>query len=224
MFYYRGRKKKIAGMYPEPEYDTIIEPFAGSAAYSLHGNRWEKNVIIRDINPRTIGVWKYLIRATKNDIDNLPNVNPGDDLRKMNLSPEEHALIGYHCSVGADQNTNIVSKFHRWIPGKKYISENIYKIKHWTIELGQYSDIENICATWFIDPPYEKNGKNYQYPFSESYLSLGSWCRERIGQCIVCEEFGANWLPFRVLTDSKIQRHKRVTEVVWTNSDGYRED
>ena len=36
MFYYYGRKKQIAKYYPEPKYDTIVEPFAGSAAYSLY--------------------------------------------------------------------------------------------------------------------------------------------------------------------------------------------
>lgn len=46
MFYYYGRKKKIAGLYPEPQHSTIVEPFAGSAAYSLHGGRWRRQVIL----------------------------------------------------------------------------------------------------------------------------------------------------------------------------------
>ena len=40
MFYYLGRKKRVAGKYPDPAFPTIVEPFAGSAAYSLHGDRW----------------------------------------------------------------------------------------------------------------------------------------------------------------------------------------
>ena len=31
-----GRKKQIVKCYPDPNFDSIIEPFAGSAAYSLH--------------------------------------------------------------------------------------------------------------------------------------------------------------------------------------------
>ena len=46
MFYYYGRKKQMAKHYPSPNYDTIIEPFAGSAAYSLFGDNWQKNVIL----------------------------------------------------------------------------------------------------------------------------------------------------------------------------------
>ncbi len=35
MFSYYGSKSKIVKHYPPPEYDTIIEPFAGSARYAL---------------------------------------------------------------------------------------------------------------------------------------------------------------------------------------------
>ena len=45
MFYYYGRKKQIAKYYPKPNFNTIIEPFAGSAAYSLHNDNWKKNML-----------------------------------------------------------------------------------------------------------------------------------------------------------------------------------
>jgi len=35
MFSYYGSKSKIVDCYPAPRYDKIIEPFAGSARYSL---------------------------------------------------------------------------------------------------------------------------------------------------------------------------------------------
>ena len=35
MWGYYGSKSKIASMYPKPMYDKIIEPFAGTAQYSL---------------------------------------------------------------------------------------------------------------------------------------------------------------------------------------------
>lgn len=34
-FTYFGGKYRIAPRYPKPQYNTIIEPFAGSAGYSL---------------------------------------------------------------------------------------------------------------------------------------------------------------------------------------------
>jgi site-specific DNA-adenine methylase len=42
MWSYYGGKSKIVQYYPDPKYDTIIEPFAGSAQYSLYGDNWKK--------------------------------------------------------------------------------------------------------------------------------------------------------------------------------------
>ena len=61
MFYYYGRKKQIAKHYPEPSYDTIVEPFAGSAAYSLYGNHWKRRVILVEKDDRVSQIWKWLI-------------------------------------------------------------------------------------------------------------------------------------------------------------------
>ena len=52
VFYYYGRKKQIVSYYPSPNFDTIIEPFAGSAAYSLNGYNWKKNVILVEKDER----------------------------------------------------------------------------------------------------------------------------------------------------------------------------
>lgn len=46
MWTYYGTKKRIAKNYPAPIYDTIIEPFAGAAQYSLYGDNWKKKVIL----------------------------------------------------------------------------------------------------------------------------------------------------------------------------------
>ena len=31
-------------MYPNPQYDIIVEPFAGTAVYSLYDNNWQKEI------------------------------------------------------------------------------------------------------------------------------------------------------------------------------------
>ena len=63
MFYYYGRKEKVFKYYSPPKYDTIIEPFAGSAVYSL--KNYEKNIIILDKDERIINIWKYYIMFNK---------------------------------------------------------------------------------------------------------------------------------------------------------------
>jgi 16S rRNA G966 N2-methylase RsmD len=76
--------------------------------------------------------------------------------------------------------------------------------------------IANVEATWFIDPPYQKAGKYYTGHNKMDFEKLGEWCKSRKGQVIVCENQGADWLPFRFLTEHRGSMQKN-TEVIWTN-------
>lgn len=221
MFYYLGRKKALARQYPRPLCDTIIEPFAGSAAYSLHGDNWEKNVIINDLNPVTIGIWNYLKEATPSDIESLPDLEPGDLLSDIeSLTEDERWLISFHINPGANQKSNVVQKFSRWGAGKRYISQNLHKIKHWTILEGSYATIPNQEATWFVDPPYQEVG-NYYMTNEVNFDHLGEWCTNRKGQTIVCEMNGADWLPFEPLVEMAICGKKTTKEVWYYNLDNH---
>ncbi len=218
MFYYYGRKKRLAPLYPQPEYDIIIEPFAGSAAYSLHGDNWKKRVILVDKNPKTIAVWKYLQRTFSDRILELPNPEQGTKLTDLkDICEEEIWLIGYHTSVGAEQNTNSVSKFSRWKAGQKYIADNLYKIRHFEIWQGDYQDIADIelTATWFIDPPYMKYGKHYS-KFQIDYSVLRDYCLSRKGQIIVCGSDADNYLEFKPLATRKVVKKRFATDYMFT--------
>ena len=61
MFSYYGSKSKIVGYYPPPKYGKIIEPFAGSARYSL--KYWQNDVLLVDKYPVIVEVWNYLKNA-----------------------------------------------------------------------------------------------------------------------------------------------------------------
>ena len=79
MFYYYGRKKQIAKCYPKPNFNTIIEPFAGSAAYSLHNDNWKKHVILIEKDKKVFDIWDWLInKASEKDIRNLPELKVGE--------------------------------------------------------------------------------------------------------------------------------------------------
>lgn len=56
MWSYYGSKSKIVSKYPSPIHSTIIEPFAGSARYSL--KYWENDVILYDKYDVIIRLWK----------------------------------------------------------------------------------------------------------------------------------------------------------------------
>ena len=219
MFYYYGRKFRLAKLYPEPlkESNVIVEPFAGSAAYSLHGERWKKDVILYDTYDVVVKIWEYLINdATERDIEQLPILKKGDDLRKISyLSDVERFIIGFAINPGSTSPRNIVSNFSRWTPNKEYIKKNLYKVKHWSIFQKSYSKItENILATWFIDPPYQKHGIHYPKGGID-FSQLAVWCKERKGLGIVCEGNDGDWLPFSELTSMKGFQKRISKEKIW---------
>lgn len=203
-------------MYPEPIDDSefIIEPFAGSAAYSLCGSRWEKQVMLYDTNNIVCSIWRYLLQASVSDIEKLPDLSYHEDLRDYtSLSEEEAWMIGFAINPGSPIPKNIVQKFSRWSANKKYIIDNLYKIKHWQIYEQSFETAPNIKATWFIDPPYFKEGKYYGATID--YSSLAEWCHERLGLKIVCEGETGAWLPFEKLCQMSAIGKRKPNEFVY---------
>jgi site-specific DNA-adenine methylase len=220
MFYYYGRKDKIFKYYPTPKHDTIIEPFAGSAVYSL--KNYKKNIIILDKDERIINIWNYLKTATTGEILSLPLLVRGQTLNDEefnNLTLVQKDLISFFTNPSSAQPKRSVGKFNIWHEkNRKRLSEDVNKIKHWEIVLGDYRDIPNQEATWFIDPPYQGNGgKYYKHGNKDmNYNELADWVQSRQGQVIVCENNEADWLPFRPLKELQGQRHNKI-EVIWEN-------
>jgi site-specific DNA-adenine methylase len=221
MFYYYGRKDKIFKYYPTPKYDTIIEPFAGSAVYSL--KNYKKNIIILDKDERIINIWNYLKTATTDEILSLPLLVRGQTLNDEEFNDVtlvQKDLISFFTNPSSAQPKRSVGKFNIWHEkNRKRLSEDVNKIKHWEIVLGDYRDIPNQDATWFIDPPYQGNGgKYYKHGNKDmNYEELADWVQSRQGQVIVCENNEADWLPFRPLKELQGQRHNKV-EVIWENN------
>lgn len=214
-FYYFGRKKRLANEYPAPEHTQIVEPFAGSAAYSLHGQRWKNDVWINDLDPEIIALWHYLQQTSRETIESLPDLNPGEKLSDhKQLAPEERTLISLHIGPGKNKSNDVVSQFSRWPAGKKYVAQTIHKIKHWKITNLSYSQLPDIEATWFIDPPYQRSGKLYRFN-NINFDHLANWSTQRQGLVIVCEQNGADWLPFVPLTSIHIAGKHQSHEQVW---------
>jgi site-specific DNA-adenine methylase len=221
MFYYYGRKERVFKYYPKPKYDIIIEPFAGSAVYSL--KNYEKNIIILDKDERIINIWNYLKETSSDEILSLPLLVKGQSLNDEefnNLSFVQKDLISFFTNPSSSQPKRSVGKFNIWHEkNRKRLSEDVNKIRHWQILLGDYKDIPNQEATWFIDPPYQGNGGKYYKHGNKGidYDELSVWVQSRQGQVIVCENSEANWLPFRPLKRLQGQRHKTI-EVIWENN------
>lgn len=231
-FTYTGGKWRLAPRYPAPAHDTIVEPFAGSAGYSLRYP--EHDVILVDLDPQVATLWEYLIAASPEDILSLPLWHEGewdstDDL--VHLSEGESLLIRGWLNKGTFgkrpsswmRSGEYDSQF--WGPEiRDRVAAQVPHIKHWKVLHGPYDIAPDVVATWFIDPPYEVAGYTYDVG-SETidFPALGAWCRSRQGQVIVCENVGASWLPFRPFADTHAMqagyRLGRSQEAVWINEE-----
>ena len=218
MWSYYGRKTKVIDYYPEPIHDKIIEPFAGTAVYSLYNNNWEKDVILLDKYDIVIKTWHYLQNTTRDQILSLPDMHYKDKIDDHQyLSQEEKWLIGFNINGGSAQPKKTTMKFNVWNRVKLQIADNLYKIKHWDIREGDYHDLENVEATWFIDPPYQHGGKYYRHGTKFiDFEELAEWSMSRNGQVIVCENTKADWMDFKPLKKMKGSLHT-TTEAIWTN-------
>lgn len=209
-FPFFGSKWRTVSLYPSPQHQTIVEPFAGSASYSVVHH--DRNVILYDADPCIIGTWDYLIKVSPSDILRLPNIGVHDHLDYLpRLCQEERWLIGWWLNKATAHPCSTSSKWaleypkQFWGPEiRKRIASQVDCIRHWRVFNDDYSQCPPIEATWFIDPPYSEAGKSYRNGSALiSYRDLGRWCIRREGQVIVCENSGAKWLPFSHLAQTK---------------------
>jgi site-specific DNA-adenine methylase len=226
-FSYYGGKYRLAPRYTSPQYDIIIEPFAGSAGYSVRHP--QKNVILYDLDEKVIGTWQYLIRVTPEEILSLPeHVEHVDN--HPSLTQEQQWLIGWWLGRGGAQpkqkkspwGVNHDREACFWGPMvTQRLASQVEEIRHWKAIQGSYADIPNTPATWFVDPPYQKMGKYYKHGSKGiDFQHLGEWCQSREGHVIVCENEGADWLPFTHFHNAKAsdgpQKKSNISiEVIW---------
>ena len=228
--YYGGKHRMASGsLYASPEHRTIVEPFAGGAGYSCQYP--ERNVVLYDKNEKLIGAWQYLIATPSEEILRLPLLAEGESVDGLRVCQEAKWLIGWWLNVAVTSPRKTLSKnskmalqknkrFVAWGPFiRQRLAADVQRVRHWKAICASYETAPDLEATWFVDPPYEVNGKHYLHGSKAlDFLSLGSWCRTRRGQVIVCENEGATWLPFRHLAAVRAFSGKSA-EVVWTNAE-----
>lgn len=222
-FSYFGSKYRMAKYYPKPSHEVIIEPFAGAAGYSLLYP--EKKIILYDNYEPVVMLWNYLIKVKKEEILNLPLNNNGHEFCKenpvsdCNISAEAKILIGFWLTESQTSFSRYPlskSRGGNWTDRKRNMLANqLDHIRHWKIENKSYDKIDNQKCTWFIDPPYSQAGKRYRKN-NINYQQLATWCKERQGQTIVCEQSGADWLEFHTFQKVSNASNKKYEEVIWT--------
>jgi site-specific DNA-adenine methylase len=215
MFSYYGSKGKVVGCYPPPKHDKIIEPFAGSARYSLRF--WQKDILLVDKYPVIIDVWNYLINASEKDILGLPKMKTGDCIDNYDLSEIERKFMGFIVQTSSGMRKTVSPFVEDTTKPLKNIASQLFKIRHWKTKTGSYNDLDNEIATWFVDPPYQFGGHEYKESNKNiDFKLLADWCKSRNGQTIVCENTKADWLPFKPMIDMQGAMFKTV-EAIWSN-------
>ena len=212
-FSYYGGKYYLAGSYPHPNYDTIIEPFAGSAQYALY--HWRKNIRLFDLDENIVMLWDYLIHVKEREILSLDL--SWDCIDDSTLSSTQKILVGYWITQGSSTPKKKKSSFFHinGIDWRSRVASQLRYIRHWKIEKKSFEEVEDIRGTWFIDPPYQEAGKYYRCSKID-YPLLSDWCLSRRGEIIVCENHGADWLPFQPFKNaSKTQKNTISKEVVY---------
>jgi site-specific DNA-adenine methylase len=218
MFYYYGRKKQLAKHYPEPQHDIIVEPFAGAAAYSLHGDRWKKQVKLIEKDQQVVEIWKWLTTtATKQSIMAMPLLTPGE--KSSEFLHIIHAASKQAFHYKTIKVTPVLAR--NWEISRRTFAENIHKIRHWEIIEGDYTTAPDVQATWFIDPPYQgAPGEGYRHSSKHlDYDALAQWTHSRKGQVIACESGEAKYLPFTPLKNhTGVAGRKSIESVYIRNS------
>lgn len=244
-FSYFGAKARIARRYPAPLFDTVVEPFAGSASYALE--RPERRVVLVDLDPVIVGLWRYLIRVKMAEVLALPLLEDGASVADLPVSQEARSLIGFWCNKGAARPCQqITTSWGRLYPEQFWhertrarVARQVERIRHWVALEGQYHEATSAvrgAATWFVDPPYVGRSRTSKYragreetrPVGDRYrcntrgidfAELGEWCQGLEGQVIACEHVGATWLPFREFVDARANGQRTCREAIWCNGD-----
>lgn len=196
-FKYPGSKFRTVPYYPKPLYSTIREDFAGSASYSTF--YWWYNIHLNDIDSNVAGLWNWLIQASINDILSIPTDMPLLSSLSDYMNAYQVELCKRWQRVG-HSTCPTVSKWngkaglwnHRV---RDHLADQLINIRSWNVSNLSYLDTPNDECTRFVDPPYV--GFNFYEYKRIDYKQLAEWCLSRNGQTIVCEQEGADWLPFK---------------------------
>lgn len=223
-FPYFGSKYRTVPRYPAPAHGLIVEPFAGSATYSTRHE--PECAVLCEKNPQIAAIWAWLVRASPQDVLDLPDVPAGAEAPPgLPEGAEILMRMWFNRGSASPKRVNMAwgeksgKPAGSWGPAaRRRIADQVEKIRGWEVYCGSYEDLPNGHATWFIDPPYQVMGRHYPCGASAiDFGALGAWCQERQGQVIVCEAGGADWLPFQPLGTFKSTRgFGTAAEVVWS--------
>lgn len=228
-FCFYGGKWRAAPRYPFPRHDTIVEPFAGAAGYATRYPLHRVTLVERD--PLIAALWRYLIAVDGDEVMRIPLLAHDQTVDDLHVCEEARHLVGFWLNKGSAQPKRTPSA---WMRAGKHASSfwgreirlrvamQVRAIKHWKLIEGSYENAPRERATYFVDPPYDGDGKHYRYSEID-YPALGAWVRDLPGFVIACENDGATWLPFKPFLKIKANESrsggKQSAEAIYVQED-----
>jgi hypothetical protein len=222
VFFFYGRKWQAGSSYPAPTRRTVIEPFAGSAAYAHRHIDVLDAVVLVERDEQVCGMWRQVLDPTLTVDDLCPPLTLGEFTTNRFHVTAAVSGGGQTQAIGGRLKATPIA-----VVNVQRLRQRMPRdLARWratdvTLIEGDYSEAPDVDATWFIDPPYVgRAGALYRHGSRDiDYAALGTWCKDRQGQVIVCEGEGADWLPFEPLTEVVAYGGKRSAEVVWYGGD-----
>lgn len=238
-FKYFGSKYTLSKLHRPPSHSVIIEPFAGSACYSVvHGANM--SVRLFDANQDIIALWTWLRDASVREILSLPTsgLEAGQDIREFAPSHGAALFIRSWQRVGRGDCWTVSKWGTRELrEARGYKDNGLWgervtrrlieqqpAIQRWEFFCCDYAEINTRQpATWFVDPPYQMQPSGLYGTAPISYPRLSEWCLSLAGQVIVCENEGADWLPFAPLREGLYRNThgntgRKMREMAWVNN------
>lgn len=171
LFRYSGNKTKLTSLYklPNQSFDRIVEPYLGSAGFSLNCNH-HLPVLGYEINEDLYDMWMWLKQTNKEElldlylfVEDLKKKEEKPSLKDISLPNGPLTYIRVNvCSVVVGQ----LSSWRIYPQHKLPVQDTIQclpRLKDFEIKNELAINYENkTCDLVFIDPPYVDTAANYK--------------------------------------------------------------
>lgn len=109
--FYGGKWRDAIKHYPDPRHRTVVEPFAGSAGFSVRYAHLD--IVLCEVDPIIASVWTYLTKVKPREILKIPDVPLDGTVEDLNLAQEAEWLVGFWLNRGVSRPVKRPSKWMR---------------------------------------------------------------------------------------------------------------
>src|SRR5262249_55726044 len=154
--YFYGGKRRLARFYPPPQHRVVVEPFAGSASYSVthlvpvKGVRAIDRAILIEKDSRVCELWERLLAMDVSKLLEQPIPKAGDrtsDFLYMTSACSNRIARTTEMTVTTRMPVVLKRMFRQMAAVLPHVKDRVEIIQ------GDYTEAPDIEATWFIDPP-----------------------------------------------------------------------